>query len=35
MSVAAAIERWIRSSEGRQPPGKISWLEKLAALFSA
>ena len=29
MSVWEARQRWIRSIEGRQPPGKMSWLAKL------
>ena len=33
MSVCAASERAIASTEGRQPPGKITWLEKLGCVL--
>ena len=35
MSVSVAMQRWITSTEGRQPPGKIRALAKLRDAFSS
>jgi len=35
MSVLRATQRWITSSDGRHPPGKISSVANVRELFSA